>query len=177
MIKLKSVAAGFNVILGSYLTQLAAFLTLLLVIRKPPSYDDEERDSKAKWLFSFLVIYHLALAVFKYCITWLTEGLWNMMPFIMFGVVIMVTQLQQNWIYNEERINDEDKDTEQIRFEMWLFIELLMIGAYICGGALYLFMSKIKKPAFTLDTPTSSDNVELDNLDFIERNMFMIDTI
>ena len=91
MIKLKSVAAGFNVILGSYLTQLAAFLTLLLVIRKPPSYDDEERDSKAKWLFSFLVIYHLALTVFKYCITWLTESLWNMMPFIMFGVVIMVT--------------------------------------------------------------------------------------
>ena len=155
MIKLKSVAAGFNVVLGSYLTQLAAFFTMLLVIRKPPSYEDEDRDVKAKVVFSFLVIYHLALAVFKYCLTWLHEGLWNMMPFIMFVVVIIVTILQQNWIYDEELINAEEKSLEQSRFEMWLFIEMLIIGAYICGGAVYILMSKIKKAAFTLDTPTS----------------------
>ena len=67
---------------------------MLLVIRKPPSYDDEDRDFKAKWLFSFLVIFHFVLAVFKYCLTWLTASLWNMMPFIMFGVVISVTCVQ-----------------------------------------------------------------------------------
>ena len=71
MIKLKSVADGFNVILGSYLTQLAALLTMLLVIRKPPTYEDEERDQKAKILFSFLVIYHFILGIFKYCLTWI----------------------------------------------------------------------------------------------------------
>ena len=59
---------------------------------------------------------------------------------------------------------------------MWLFIEMLTIGAYICGGAFYIFMSKIKPATFSLDTPTSVNNIEFEDLDFIERYMFMIDT-
>ena len=51
MITTNSVTDGFSVILGTYITHLAAFLTLLLVVQKPPEYESEERNQLAKVSF------------------------------------------------------------------------------------------------------------------------------
>ena len=70
MIEAKSIPDGFNLSLGSYLTQLAAWETMAFIIRKPPTYEgDEERTQSAKWLFWILWVLHLSLAVFIYLLT------------------------------------------------------------------------------------------------------------
>ena len=104
----------------------------------------------------------------------------------MFMVVIAVIFLQHNWIYDEERFNDEEKDKWQVKWEMWLLIEMLIIVANICAGASYLFCSKLKKKAVVYvpededdkdknkDKNKNKDEDDLE-LDFIDENMFIID--
>ena len=80
-----------SIILGSYITQLAAGLTLLFFIQKPPTYDeDEEKTRRAKWLFSFLVLFHLGLMIFKFCLTFLNQSLWDKMSYLTFAVIITI---------------------------------------------------------------------------------------
>ena len=152
-------ADGFNVILGSYLTQLAAFLTMVLVIRTPPEYEtpDSDRTFRAKIIFSFLVLLHLTLAIFKYVIIWVTARLWEKMPYFMFTVVLTAALIQQNWIFDSEGFfHDWDSKTpEQKKFEAWLALELIIIGGYICGGSLYILCHKLKTPPIFLSTYTS----------------------
>ena len=68
---LKSVVDGFNVIVGSYNTHFAALLsTLAPAVWKSDLWDDEERGTRTKWLFGFLLIYHVSLGLLKLLQTW-----------------------------------------------------------------------------------------------------------
>ena len=67
MIELISVVDGFNVILGSWIVHIAAFLTLILSIRGAPNYeDDPEKSKQATIVFTALALLHLLLGVAKY---------------------------------------------------------------------------------------------------------------
>ena len=44
MKQLSSVLSSFNIILGTIVTNIAFFLALLLVIRKPPEYTEDVPD-------------------------------------------------------------------------------------------------------------------------------------
>ena len=67
MIDLRSINDGFNVILCTWLIHLAAFLTLLGAISRPPEYEnDEERTRKAKWIFGLLVAGHFVYGIIKW---------------------------------------------------------------------------------------------------------------
>ena len=93
--KLKSVADGFNVIVGSYLTHGAAFLlTLILgIIVQAGSYKDGELSEWDKWLFFLLSGYHLLLGLLKFFQLWKIYSLKIIMPIIMFFIVFLVTEL------------------------------------------------------------------------------------
>jgi len=67
MLELRSVVDGFNVILGSWIVHVAAFLTLVLVIRVPPDYgEDNPKTQNAKVIFASLVVMHFCLGAIKY---------------------------------------------------------------------------------------------------------------
>ena len=60
-----------------------------------------------------------------------------------------------------------------MQFERWLWIEVVMIIAYISGGALYILISKIKKASLFMSAPARDD---IQDPDFVDKNMMMIDT-
>ena len=60
-------------------------------------------------------------------------------------------------------------------FDMWLWIELVMMVANIFGGALYIFFSKCTPVTLFLDAP-ERQNKGLPITDFVDKSIFMIDT-
>ena len=90
-IETKSVSDGFNIILGSYLPNIAASVTMVTVIHNAPTYDVHEKTVRAMILFWFLFLLHLGLAIFKFLLTFLDGSLWDKMPFLVFAIVITIT--------------------------------------------------------------------------------------
>lgn len=94
---LQSVVNGFSIILGSHLTQLAAMLTLLVAIRKPPKYVSEADSYEAKWLFTCLVFLHAGLAIVKFHSTYYNRRLWDKTSIFMLVEVVTLV-----WVCNFE---------------------------------------------------------------------------
>ena len=70
---LQSVVDGFQIILGSYLTQLTAALTLAIAIRPPEYEGNEQRTKEAQRLYAFLIFWHVCLALVIYLNFWVTK--------------------------------------------------------------------------------------------------------
>ena len=101
MIELKNVVDGFNVVLGSWLVHFAAFLTLILAIRKPPEYENDEKTTHdAKMMFSALVIFHLVLGFVRFHSINISMYFWDSLTPLMIAVVILTCFLCDNWIYS-----------------------------------------------------------------------------
>ena len=81
-------------IIGSCIVNIAAFMTMILVIRHPPEYPgDEERTNEAKWLFSFLVIMHAFMAFVKIHALYFSDYWWPKMTLFMICTMIMTIWL------------------------------------------------------------------------------------
>ena len=108
MIELISVVDGFNVILGSWIVHIAAFLTLILSIRGAPNYeDDPDKSKQATIVFTALVLLHLLLGVAKYLSLYKSTYFNNKMTFFIMLMVFMTCNLCQNWVF----IGEQDKST------------------------------------------------------------------
>ena len=94
MIDLRSVTDGFNVILCTWLIHLAAFLTLLGTISRPPEYEnDEERTESAKYIFGLLVVGHFVYAIAKWLSLHKTNFFNDKKEIGMIFLVVMVIHL------------------------------------------------------------------------------------
>lgn len=102
MIQLKSIVDGFNVILGSWIVHLAAFLTLVFVIQSSPDYEDAIRTQEAKYLFYGLIIFHLTLAIIKYVSLFVNDFFWDKTALLTMIVVALACYLCQNWVYTDK---------------------------------------------------------------------------
>ena len=70
------------------------------------------------------------------------------MTLCMIMVVTTGCILMGNWIFDN---NDTTMKTEeQVRFELWLLIELYLIYSYVTGAALFALVSKLKKPVLSI---------------------------
>ena len=103
MIQLKSIVDGFNVILGSWIVHLAAFLTLFFVIQSSPDYEDAIRTQQATYLFYGLIIFHITLATIKYVSLFVNDFFWDKTALLTMIVVALACYLCQNWVYAGER--------------------------------------------------------------------------
>ena len=94
-----SVVDGFSVIIGPVWCNLAAMLTLLITIRVPPKYDDEDENRQAKGIFVSLIICHFILGLFKYLSTFRMPVLNEFTSVIMYGTVSLVSVLCYQWVF------------------------------------------------------------------------------
>ena len=150
MIELISVVDWFNVILGSWVVHLAAFLTLILCFagRLPKYEGDPDRTKQATIMYTLLVFLHLVLAVVKFISLYHHTYFNNKMTIFIMIMVFMTCELCQNWVFDRgEDINTLTED--QIKFERWLWIELQFIISFIFGGIFFLLCSKIKRPVLS----------------------------
>lgn len=66
-INLKSSITGFKVLTGGHMFNLAILLTILIAVRIPEYPEDPKRSKNAKYLYIFLVGYHLFMGLMNYC--------------------------------------------------------------------------------------------------------------
>ena len=173
MIELISVVDGFNVILGSWVVHLAAFLTLILCFagRLPKYEGDPDKTKQATIMYALLVFLHLVLAVVKFISLYRNTYFNNKMTIFIMIMVFMTCELCQNWVFDRgEDINTLTKD--QIKFERWLWIELQFIISFIFGGIFFLLCSKIKRPVIYFP---QFGLIEENFGDFVEANGVVID--
>jgi len=172
MLQIRSVVDGFNVILGSWIVHLAAFLTMILAIRVPPTYEDNpERTKHGKIIFANFVILHLSLAVVKYLSLFSSPYFKDKMTIFIMWVVFTTCSLCQNWVF----VNGRDTSAltvDQIKFERWLWIELMFVLSFIFGGAFYALVCKITRPCLLFSSPLLNTN---SHGDFMETYGLLLD--
>lgn len=151
MIQLRSIVYGFRVILGSWIVHLAAFLVLLFDIRPPNYKDDRERTQQAKIIYWVLLMTHLVLSIVLYLSLLWTKVFWDKMTILILFVVATTCYMQGNWFYSDRPPSDAGSD--QAVFEQWLMIELFMIYSFVAAAALFLTISKFKKPILNMMSP------------------------
>lgn len=108
MIQIQSVVDGFNIILGTWITQLALFLTMCSSVRIP-DYEDPDLVSSAKFTFSMLLISHLALIVATYAKTFMGRLCLSKLPIMMLLFITEIAYLCGRWVYNEDVYTAKDK--------------------------------------------------------------------
>ena len=151
---------------------LAAFLTLVMAIRVPPTYENEpERTFHGKIIFATFVILHFSLAVVKHLSLFRTNYFDDKMSFFILWVAIMTCCLCQNWVFIDGR-DRSDLTEDQLKFELWLWIELLFVWSFICGGAFYALCCIIKHPCLLFTSPQVNQN---SHGDFMETNGLLLD--
>ena len=161
MIFLKSVIDGCQVILGTYLLHLAALITMVICIRIPEYENDETRNSQAVTIFWLLLAMHFVLAVYQYLRLFWIESLDMAGPILMFGVVVIMTDLAGTWFFRLDK--DETSMTlEQRVFEQWLAIELILLASYIGCSSFYILVCKIQRPSLEIFSP----HIDPDNPNF-----------
>ena len=98
MIVLNSATDGFNIILGTYATNLAAMITMFCTVR-PPQYDDEERTAEATRIYVILIFFHLFLSFATFVGTWVSTHFVEWITVIMLMVVFVTAVICGNWVY------------------------------------------------------------------------------
>ena len=172
MINILSTVDGFKVIMGSWIVNLAALLTLLLAIRSPPDYgEDSQRTYHAKLLFSGLVLIHLFLGIVKYVSLFLSRVFWDwIVLFCLVNIVVMV-YICQNWLYIDGR-DINDLTPEQYKFELWLWTELMLIYTSIASSAIYITACYFRHPTVVISSQLDGENIFSD---FLDAHMLMVD--
>ena len=176
MINLLSTVDGFKVIMGGWIVNLAALMTLVLAIRTPPDYGDDtdediNRTLHAKLIFSGLVLMHTFLCVVKYLSLHVTRWFWDLLVLLSLINIVIMIYICQRWLY----IDDRDLSTltdEQYKFQMWLWTELMLVYASIAGSAIYISVSYFHHPTFVICS--TMDKVSMFG-DFLDSHMTMVD--
>ena len=133
---------GFFVILGTTYTHIAALLTLLFIVKTPPAYTHEERNTNAQIVYSMLIVYHVMLAAVDYMALWKTRYFQDKIYFFMMFVIILTSYLCGEWVYSRPPGTVQDISEEQKKFELWILVEVILIWAYIFGGAVFMLFNK-----------------------------------
>ena len=92
---------GFMVTLGSYVLHLAALATMIFIVRAPPAYQSETRNTNAQVVFSVLILYHIALAVVDYLALWRTRYFQDKLFVFMILVIVITGYLCLNWVFGK----------------------------------------------------------------------------
>ncbi len=87
--------------MGTWITQLALFLTMVFSVRIP-DYEDPDLVSPAKFTFYILLISHLVLAVATYAKIFFGRFIISTLPILMLLVIVEIAYLCGRWVYNEE---------------------------------------------------------------------------
>lgn len=103
------------------------------------------------------------MAVFKSVHLYFTKLLKVFMTIVMFAVVFVMIQLQQNWLFASKFNSSETH--EQKEFEFWLRFEVLLVYSYILGTAAYVFAYRLKKTNFIMKCHMKDDKCFGDFLD------------
>ena len=126
--------------MGTFLVHIAAWLAMSIFIR-PPEYEYEpERTKEAKMIYWFLLIFHIVMTYIKWHSTFYDKYYWDKMTTFLLILCLLITYLCGNWVYNPPKHDIEPASIEQKRFEAWLWIECVLIFAFISGGATYIII-------------------------------------
>ena len=142
------------------LTNLAALLTLAIVIRGAPEYDDPDRRNKAVGIYWALFCSHLVLFIAKLSsfvkIPWLSDFITTKLTLLTLGELIILSYLCSSWVYSRpiNELEDLELTLDQSRFESWLLVEMLLVVGYIAGGVVYLAAASIQHPTLEMYCPT-----------------------
>ena len=169
---LQSVVDGFQIILGSYLTQFTAALTLVFFIRPPEYEGNEQRTKEALRLYVILIFWHVWLTLVIWSNFWYTKFFQDKLTIFMICQLLLACYICENWVYDVDLQLKEDKTAKAIKFECWIDIEFVLMCSYILGGVTYAICNKIWKLSLRF---TREGEDELEFGDYIEVNMFLID--
>ena len=100
---LESTVDGFKIAMGSWIVNLAALFAMLIAIRIPPDYEDEQLDDSAKWTFFSLLAMHALVCIVKVHALYYGDYFWDKQTMIMLVVVGMQIWICSTWLYNEDR--------------------------------------------------------------------------
>ena len=132
---------------------IAAWLAMCIFIRAPEYEEDPERNKEAKRIYWVLIIFHIVMAFIKFHSTFLSKYFWDKMTTFILILCVLITYLCGNWVYNPPKHDIEPASEEQQRFESWLFIELILVIAYISGAATYIIIYHFQKPSLEFPVP------------------------
>lgn len=163
---------GFMVLLGSYVLHLAALITMVFIVRAPPAYESELRNTNAQIVFSVLILYHIALTAVDYLALWRTRYFQDKLFIFMLAVIFITGYLCINWVYGRPAGTFELNE-EQQKFECWLLVEVMLVWAYILGGAIFMFFEKFTVVGQQLHLYAKVQDGEVGD-DLIMQDIFMI---
>ena len=100
---LQSTVDGFKIAMGSWIVNLAALFAMIIAIRWPPSYEDDDRDRLAKQTFVMLLCMHALVCTVKVHALYFGDYWWDKQTMMMLFVVGMQIWICSYWLYNEDR--------------------------------------------------------------------------
>ena len=90
---------GFLIVMGSWVVNAAAFLTILTAVWSPPEYEDKDRQAQAKIIFFCLLAQHLAFAVMKYVTLYRTEYYEKWSTILVILQLVLMCFILRDWVF------------------------------------------------------------------------------
>ena len=88
-----------------------------------------------------LIVYHIILTNVDYLALWKTRYFQDKIFIFMMAVIVLTCWLCGNWVYARPPGSVELSE-EQQKFELWILVEVILIWAFILGGAIFMFFNK-----------------------------------
>ena len=143
MIYLTSIVDGFNIALGTPISNIATFVVLCIVIRIPPYYTQDSVQPKtadelnfdARVIFSCLIIAHLSTAIFKLLLRKsdsCKNKVVSLVSIFMAVWAVLVCIISADWTFPRAPSTPALllwENEKQYQFEVWLWVEVMLI----CG--------------------------------------------
>ena len=154
-----SIVDGFNIVVGTPLTNIAALIVLCCVIQKPPYYEKDSPEPKtadelnenARAIFACLIIAHFFTAIFRILLR--SKRFRNYvvsLVSIFMGVwAVLVCVISNDWM-NVRAVTTPAlllwENEKQYQFEIWLWLEGVIIWSYIFGTMTFLCLQFVRAP-------------------------------
>lgn len=90
---------GFLIVMGSWVVNLAAFLTMLTAVWNSPEYDDKDRQAEAETIFFCLLVQHVAFAVIKYVTLYHSEIFEKWSTILVILQLVLMCYILRDWVY------------------------------------------------------------------------------
>ena len=175
---LGSTIDGCRVVMGSWVTHLAMLATMVIFIRKPTVYPDEERNRDSYFLFVWLCLMHFFMAVVKFHTLYYSPAMWWTISTCMLVICATINYICQYWLFETEyygeitETGEKSPSVDQKQFETWLWIEYGVFWSTIFTSFIYSLSSFLSKPKIVFTTPIVKENAQYD---FIETHAVQLD--
>ena len=90
---------GLLIVMGSWMVNLAAFLTLLTAVWYPPEYEDKDRQAQAWTIFFCLLAQHLAFAIIKYVTLYRSEICEKWSTILVILQLVLMCYILRDWVF------------------------------------------------------------------------------